>query len=85
MTAMDGRLPHESDYDWASTNMGPDSLFVNNEDSFFPNNDWDTSNGIIFVIGVKALSDNVEYSIMMSGPSKYTREVKELQNIFPDQ
>ena len=83
VSAIDGRLPGELDYDWSSTNIGPDDVYISSSDPFFKNRDYNTSNGIIFVIGIKALTDNAEYSVMMIGPEKYDVSVKELETYFP--
>jgi hypothetical protein len=66
---LDGRYPVADDYDFASENMGADSIFINSTDSFFDNAGYNKSNGILFVVGVRALTDNVQFTLMMSGPN----------------
>jgi hypothetical protein len=34
-------------------------------------NGYNKSNGIVFVVGVKALTDNANYSLLMSGPTPF--------------
>lgn len=80
---MDGRLPGELDYDWSSTNLGPDDVYISSSDDFFKNRKWNTQNGIMFVVGVKALTDNANFSIVMIGPQKYGIEVTELTTFIP--
>jgi hypothetical protein len=66
---MDGRLPIDTDYNWASDNLGADDVYINNTDLFWKeNSEFNSSNGILFVVGVKALVDNASYSLMMNGP-----------------
>lgn len=72
VSAMDGRSPTTDDNDWFSDNTGPDDLHLTNADSMFAMKNWNTSNGILFIVGVKALTDNTTYSLMMSGPDKYS-------------
>lgn len=55
---MDGRLPKIDDYDWFSNNVGPDDIFISNKDFFFEDNAWNTALGMMFVVGVRALTDN---------------------------
>ena len=68
---MDGRLPGELDYDWASTNKGPDEIHVSSKDSFFADRGYNTQVGVIFVVGVKAITDNAVYSVNMIGPKTF--------------
>jgi hypothetical protein len=69
VSAMDGRLPIDTDYNWASDNLGADDVYINNTDLFWKeNSEFNSSNGILFVVGVKALVDNASYSLMMNGP-----------------
>ena len=83
VSAIDGRLPGDLDFDWSSTNLGADDIYITNRDPFFKNRNYTTKNGIMFVVGVKALTDNAEYSVMMIGPEKYDQEIKELVTFFP--
>jgi hypothetical protein len=68
---MDGRPPSPDDNDWFSDNVGPDDVYITNNDNMFTLKNWNTSNGILFIVGVKALTDNTSYSLVMSGPSRY--------------
>ena len=71
VTAIDGRMPVDNDYDWVSNNVGPDDVFINSTDNFWRYRNYNTSNGIMFIVGVKALTDNASFSLMMSGPRKF--------------
>src|SRR5438105_10609343 len=75
---MDGRPPTSDDYDWFSNNVGPDDVYITNTDSMFSLKNWNTSNGVLFMVGVKALTDNATYSLMMSGPYRYTVQLFDL-------
>lgn len=83
VSAVDGRLPGELDFDWSSTNVGPDDIYIASNDTFFKLRNTNTSNGIIFVVGVKALTDNAVFSIMMIGPDAYSQSITELVTFFP--
>ena len=37
----------------------------------FQTKNWNTSGGVLFIVGVKALSDNASYSLMMTGPKRF--------------
>lgn len=75
---MDGRSPSTKDYDWFSDNVGPDDLYITEKDPMFYLKNWNTSQGIFFVVGVKALTANASYSLMMSGPTRYKTELIDL-------
>lgn len=49
--------------------MGADSVFINSTDSFFDDTGYNKSNGILFVVGVRALTKNAAYTLQMSGPN----------------
>jgi len=59
VTVLDGRFPVSDDYDFSSTNLGPDSIVVNSNDYFFNSSGYNKSNGVLFMVGVKALTKNV--------------------------
>jgi hypothetical protein len=69
VSILDGRFPVSEDYDFASENMGADSVFINSTNSFFDDAGYNKSNGILFMVGVKALTDGVNFTLMMSGPN----------------
>lgn len=71
MSALDARYPTDRDFDFSSTNIGADSVYIRSNDSFWRKAGYNTSYGIAFVVGVKALTDNAQYSLLMLGPSKY--------------
>lgn len=83
VSAMDGRSPSTKDYDWFSDNVGPDDLYINEKDPMFYLKNWNTSQGIFFVVGVKALTSNASYSLMMSGPTRYKTELLDLNTTTP--
>ena len=71
VSVIDARYPTSEDYDYSSTNLGPDSVIIRPNDTFWANSGYNTSYGVVFVIGVKALTSNANYSLMMTGPSRY--------------
>lgn len=75
---MDGRQPSFDDNDWFSDNTGPDDVYITNNDSMFAMKNWNTSNGILFIVGVRALTDNTSYSLVMSGPTRYSMQFFDL-------
>jgi hypothetical protein len=83
LSVMDGRLPVDTDYDFVSNNIGPDDIFINSTNPFWTYSNWNTSNGIIFVVGVKALSDNASFSLIMTGPNRYKVNFTDLQTGVP--
>ena len=56
---LDGRFPVDNDYDFASTMLGPDNLVISSNDQFWDIAGYNKSNGVLFMIGVKALTPNV--------------------------
>lgn len=70
MSVLDGRYPVTEDYDFASENLGADDIYINSQDSFFDAAGYDKRNGIVFMVGVKAITANVTYTLMMTGPTK---------------
>jgi len=60
VSVMDGRYPTEEDYDFKSTNLGADSVFLSWEDPMFQHENpdsWDPSVGMVVIVGVKSLQD----------------------------
>lgn len=70
------------DYDFASENMGADSVYINSRSSFFDDSGYNRTNGILFVVGVRALSPDTAYTLMMTGP---TQPVISIQNLTAGQ
>lgn len=71
VSVMDGRKPIDSDFDYDSTNIGADSIVLSSNDTFYSDNGFTTTQGVLVIVGVKALTNNVSFQIMMSGPTKY--------------
>lgn len=72
VSVLDARKPTSQDNDFYSDNFGADEIKINSNNQIFLRNGYNTSNGVIFVVGVKALTSNVTYSIIMSGPTPYS-------------
>ena len=62
MSAIDGRLPTSEDYDYKSEAKGADMIIISFNDSFFQRNP--SGNKILFMIGVKALTNDTSYQLM---------------------
>jgi hypothetical protein len=70
VTTLDGRYPISEDYDFASENLGPDDIYISSQSSFFNESGYNLTNGILFMVGVKANTPNATYTLMMTGPNK---------------
>lgn len=68
---IDARRPSSEDFDFKSDNKGADVITVRSTDAFWAQNGYYKEYGIVFVVGVKALTDNAQYSLMMTGPQRY--------------
>ena len=73
MSMMDGRFPITEDYDLASENFGPDDISISSNSTWFRDRRYNTSAGIMFVVGVKAKTANTNYTISMFGPNKVSQ------------
>lgn len=58
VSAFDGRFPVSEDYDFASENLGADDVYISSNSVFFDEAGYDKANGILFMVGVKALTAN---------------------------
>lgn len=85
VTMFDGRFPTSNDYDFASTNQGADDILIKYNDPFFTSSNYNTSNGMLFMIGVKALTPNSNYTIIMNGPVRLTAQFFNLVNAVPQE
>jgi hypothetical protein len=65
---LDGRYPITEDYDYKADNLGPDVITVTSNDDIWRRNNYNKSVGVLFMVGVKALTNNVSYSLVMLGP-----------------
>lgn len=83
MSASDGRFPTSNDYDFKSENFGADDILINSNTSFFDKANYNLANGIIFVVGVKAITDNVTFSIMMNGPTRFNFSYSDISTTTP--
>lgn len=61
---MDGRDPVSEDYDFKSDFRGADFVHIESNSSFFEESQWDQSSGVVIVIGVKAITQNVNYTLV---------------------
>lgn len=52
VSGLDGRIPNKFDSDWYSDNVGPDDVYITDKDTFFSARNYNTSNGILFVVAI---------------------------------
>ena len=78
VSAMDARYPTSEDYDFKSDNLGPDDIYIRSDDLFWNLTGYNKSFGIIFVVGVKAVTDNVDFTLVMLGPNKLATPILNL-------
>lgn len=64
VSVMDGRDPVSQDYDFKSDYRGADFVHIESNCSFFEDSQWDQSAGVTIVIGVKAITENVNYTLV---------------------
>lgn len=62
---MDGRYPVVEDYDFASYMKGADSVQIRSNDTFWELNGWNTSAGVVVVVGVRQM-DAGNYTIVLN-------------------
>lgn len=79
VSVRDGRFPVAEDNDFKSDNMGPDDIFIDSNNSFWKNNGYNKQNGIVFVVGVKAMTSDVKYTLVMVGPNKIDAQMTSMQ------
>ena len=71
ISAIDGRRPNSEDFDYKSDNRGADSIIIRSNDTIWNQTGYFKEQGIVFVVGVKALTDNARYSLLLTGPQRY--------------
>ena len=71
VTVLDSRYPTTLDFDYSSTKQGPDDILITSNDAFWSNNGYNTSYGVLFMVGVVANTPNVNYTLLMTGPNHY--------------
>jgi hypothetical protein len=80
VTMFDGRFPTSIDFDFQSTNQGADDILIKYNDPFFTSSNYNTSNGMLFMVGVKALTPNANYTLVMNGPVRLSADFFTLVN-----
>lgn len=68
VSVLDARYPTSEDFDFKSDNLGADDIYIRSTDEFWAKTGYNKASGIVFVVGVKALTDNVNYTLIMAGP-----------------
>ena len=67
---MDGRFPTVKDYDLFSQMTGADYISINNQLPLWRENGWNTSAGVVVVVGVKKASEDEKYVVLLSSKGK---------------
>ena len=49
--------------------MGAESIYINSRSAFFDDSGYNRTNGILFMVGVRALTPKVSFTLMMTGPN----------------
>ena len=65
VSVMDGRFPVAEDYDFRSIMDGADSVQIRSNDTFWHLNGWNTSAGVVVVVGVR-MSEAGNYTLVLS-------------------
>lgn len=71
VSMVDGRNPVDFDFDISSNNVGPDNVVASANDTFFQQKGYNTSFGVMMVVGVKALTNNANFQLIMYGSDAY--------------
>lgn len=71
VSAIDARYPTSNDFDFKSDNLGPDTVYIKASDPFWQNAGYHIEHGIVFVVGVKAMTNNANFTLIMSGPNRF--------------
>jgi hypothetical protein len=71
VSVIDARLPSSGDFDFKSDNFGADEIFIKSNDQFWDNTGYMKQYGIVFVVGVKAMTDQASFTLMMTGPQRF--------------
>jgi hypothetical protein len=69
VTVLDARFPISDDYDFKSDNMGADSITIKSTDEIWAKNNYNVSVGVFFLVGVKIMKENTNYTLFMLGPN----------------
>jgi hypothetical protein len=70
VSVIDGRFPVDSDFDFSSSMLGPDNLVISSTDYFWNISGYNKSDGVLFIVGIKAITPNVSYTLLMQGPTR---------------
>jgi len=60
----------DSDFDFSSSMLGPDNLVISSTDLFWNISGYNKSDGVLFIVGIKAITPNVSYTLLMQGPTR---------------
>ena len=63
---MDGRWPTQDDFDMHSTMQGSDFVRISSDLTIWDEHGWDTQAGIVVVVGVKTISLDEPYILLLT-------------------
>jgi len=63
---MDGRWPTTTDFDLQSTMKGADSIRIASNMTIWDEHGWNTSAGVVVVVGVKTATLDEPFSVMLT-------------------
>jgi hypothetical protein len=72
VSVMDGRYPVAEDNDFSSILKGADSVQIASNDTFWKQNGWNTSAGVVVVVGVR-IPDAGNYTLLLSSQMEPVR------------
>ena len=77
ITLMDGRWPTQDDFDMHSTMQGSDFVRISSDLTIWDEHGWDTQAGIVVVVGVKTITLDEPYILLLTNqktaPTEITR------------
>ena len=82
VSATDARQPSSEDFDFKSDNLGADEVFIRSTDSFWDRSGYYKQYGIVYVVAVKAVTNNATFTLMMAGPQKFEQNYTTMTSSF---
>ena len=78
VTLMDGRWPTLNDYDLRSTVQGADSVRIASDMPIWTEHGWNTSSGVVVVVGVKVANSATPYDLILTSNATMPREIERI-------
>ena len=79
VSLMDGRYPILTDSDIKSEMFGADFISISSSLSIWRERGWDTTVGVVVVVGVKKSSADEPYIVMLTSPESYPTEITRIK------